>query len=83
MTTITRKAGRPSTIPARLVVALNRNGGICVSKFQLGLLVGTQTRYISHHVDRLAERGIVNISDGPRGAHIITLAEMPKRNRNQ
>jgi len=80
MSNISRKVGRPRSLPARLIIALNCNGGICKSKFALGTLAGADQKETRLYIDRFAQLGIVNISQGPRGAHIITLSKRNKRN---
>lgn len=74
-------SGPAPTIPRRIIEHLNANGE-ARSKFQLAHSLGANRDLVRVHVNRMAERGILIILPGPRGAHRIALPPK-KRNSNQ
>ena len=74
-------SGPAPTIPRRILQHLNTNGE-ARSKFQLANAIGADREKVRCHINRMAERGILMIILGPRGAHRIALPPK-KRNRNQ
>jgi len=74
--------GRPPTVPGRLLKTLNNMGGMCPSMFRLAIETGIDYKNAWTHTQQLIESGVLKKKIGPRGAHIIIFAKMPKRNRN-
>lgn len=73
-----------SRMPARLIRTLRDNGGSCPSKFQLAILCQADPKDTRLHIDRLVASGVLRITPGKKGAHIITLSQtrVTIRNRN-